>query len=713
MNSIHKSMQIFFFDDEPMFLYNYYTYEIIDVNKAALEKYGYSKSEFQRKRFIDLGRKINPDELDGIDKERFNPSAIWLHSDSEGKEFFVQYTSHLIHQNGHPAQFTIAHVVDSIIRSDKKNLALLPRIESVRAHLPMAMIEWDKNFKVRDWSDKATEIFGWEFEEVRGRNLFDIGLLPLKNRHVVEKQLSNFISNGKNYYSTESENRTEGGETIYCNWHNAAIYDPGRNLISIYSLVEDITDKRVAEIKLKESIESYKVLFNSIQDAMYILNEEGQFLEVNKGAERMYGYPREMFIGNTPDFMAAPGKVDMELTYSQMQYALNGEVQQFEWWGRKKSGEIFPKEVQLNPGTYFGKPVVIAIARDISERYEREQEVRHNEQLFRQLFQNAPVGIALLDKHKDVKLVNTAFEEIFGYKEEEIVEVSLDQIIVPEEKKREATDLSGSQISFDISTYRKRKDGNFVDVLIYGVPVKVDEKTIGIYGIYVDITERKKAEKKIKESLKEKEILLAEIHHRVKNNLAIITGLLELQAQNTVNEEAKMVLRDSQLRINSMALIHEKLYQSDNLSLIQFGKYIGELTDVISDSHITKEKPIKIEINSDLVEFTITQAIPCGLLMNEIVTNALKHAFKDRKNGTISISLKKKENIIQLVISDDGAGLPDNFEELKANSLGMTLIYTLANQLNAEMNIESERGTVYKLTFPLHQPNQIFNQKLM
>ena len=568
-----------------MFLYNYYTFEIIDVNEAALERYGYSKKEFQKMYFTDLGNKIKPEELDGIDKEMFNPSAIWTHSDRDGNKFYVQLTSHLIHQKGNPVQFTIAHVVDSIIRDEKKSLALLPRIESVRAHIPMAMIEWDKNFNVRDWSDKAKEIFGWEFEEVRGKNLFDIGLLPAKNREFVEKQLSDFITKGKNYFSTESENKTKDGKTIYCNWHNAAIYDLDRNLISIYSLVEDITDKRVAEQKLKESIESYKVLFNSIQDAMYILDEDGRFLEVNQGAERMYGYPREKFIGSTPDFLAAPGKVDMNLTYRRMEDALNGGVQQFEWWGRKKNGEIFPKELQLNPGKYFGKPVVIAIARDI--------------------------------------------------------------------------------------------------------------------------TERKKAEQKIKESLKEKEILLAEIHHRVKNNLAVITGLLELQVQNTDNDEAKTVLRDSQLRINSMALIHEKLYESDNLSLIQFGKYIGELIDVIADSHITKEKPIEIDIESDPIEFTITQAIPCGLLMNEIVTNALKHAFEGRKSGKIVISLKKEGDVIQLVISDNGVGLPDNFEEMKVKSLGMTLIYTLASQLNADMNIESGEGTVYRLTFEVQEAKHV------
>ncbi|MGF1671808.1 MAG: PAS domain-containing protein, partial [Balneolaceae bacterium] len=504
-----------FFDREPMFIYDYYSFEIFDVNKAALEQYGFSKEEFLKKRFIDLGRKISIDDFPDIDKNKFNPSAIWIHQDKKKQEFFIQLTSHLINYRGKPTQLSVAHVVDHLFKKNK-NLSLLPRIESVRAHVPMAMIEWDKKFNIRDWSDQANKIFGWDSESVRGKNLFDIGILPAEERNIYQANLENFISNGKNYYSSESESFTKKGEKIYCIWHNAAIYNVDRKLISMYSLVEDITDKRVAEKQLKESehrfrviteaslvgifmiqgekfkyvnpsfsrmtgystkelvhkkepfqliheddqsklyelkskwdtgeiesfdaelkaikkqgeiihvrvygskilldeqpavigvvvdetdrirthqnykesLESYKALFNSIHDAMYILDKDGKFIEVNQGAMDMYGFPKDKFIGNTPEILAAPGKVDMEQTNQFMKNVFEGSVEQFEWWGKKKNGEVFLKEVQLNPGTYFGKPVVIAIARDISDRYERDLEIRQNEELFRQLFQNAPV----------------------------------------------------------------------------------------------------------------------------------------------------------------------------------------------------------------------------------------------------------------------------------------------------------------------------------
>jgi len=832
MNLFNNSSETGFFGGNPMFVYDYYSFEIIEVNEAAVKLYGFTPGDFREKRFIDLGERVDPSQLKGLNSEKYNPTAIWEHQTKKGNRIYVQLTSHLINYKGKPAQFTIAHHIDELVRNEK-DFGKLPRIESVRAHIPMGMIEWDRSFNVRDWSDKAGEIFGWEFEEVRGMNLFEIGLLPVENREMIEKQLEDFITGEKNYFSTESENITKQGRHIYCNWHNAAIYDQDQNLVSIYSLVEDITDKRVAQKQLiesenrfrilseaslvgiymiqgdkfkyvnprfcsmtgyssgelvdkkepfhlvhpddtwilkqlkqkwekdavnsfdknlkaitkegriihvraygsrgvlngkpavigvvtdqtkqvemyrnyKESLESYKDLFNSISDAIYILDRDNRFIEVNHGAVKMYGYEKDEFIGNTPELLAAPGKVDMQLTQTYMEKTFAGEVQQFEWWGKKKNGEIFLKEVQLNPGTYFGEPVVIAIARDISERYEQEQEIKHNEELFRQLFQNAPIGIALLDEHKEVILVNKGFEQIFGFDTNEVRDVSLDKVIVPEEKRNEASSLSGSTQTFEVNTYRRRKDGKLVDVIIYGVPVTVEGKIIGIYGIYVDITDRKIAEQKIRESLKEKEVLLAEIHHRVKNNLAVITGLLELQAQGTDDASAKQVLRDSQLRINSMALIHEKLYQSENFSKIQFGNYISELTDVITRSYVTNEKPVEFNIQSDPAELTITQAIPCGLLLNEVVTNAMKHAFEGRDKGEIEIKMKKEGEKIRLTISDDGVGLPDNFEELEKKSLGMTLIHTLTSQLNGELEIQSNGGTAYELVFPVDEVKHKF-----
>lgn len=247
-----------------------------------------------------------------------------------------------------------------------------------------------------------------------------------------------------------------------------------------------------------------------------------------------------------------------------------------------------------------------------------------------------------------------------------------------------------------------RKDGSYVDVLIYGVPVTVNDKTVAIFGIYVDISERKQAEEKVKKSLREKEVLLAEIHHRVKNNLAVITGLLELQAFNTSSEEAIEVLKISQMRVNSIALIHEKLYQNENLSEISFEQYVKELTDVILDSMGTMQTDIDVSINVDPVNLTVNQAIPCGLILNEIITNSFKHAYPEKEKGNIEINLHRRGDEVYLSIVDDGIGIPDEIDLENPTSLGIELIRTLSEQLEAEAEFSNENpGTKFALHFTL------------
>lgn len=470
-------------------------------------------------------------------------------------------------------------------------------------------------------------------------------------------------------------------------------------------MVLDQTTQMEAISNFKESVESYRDLFDSIGDAIYIQDESGKFMEVNQGAVEMYGFDKGYFPGKNPADLSAPGKVNLEDIKMIFDKALKGEPQRFEWWGKRKNGEIFPQEVRLTPGKYFGQDVVIAVARDVTEQFEQQTELRHNEILFRQLFQNAPIGIAMLDEHKDIHMVNHGFERIFGFTEDEIRGLAIDQVIVPDDKIQEASKLSHSKISFEVSSRRKTKNGSLIDVVIYGVPVIIDGKTKAIYGIYVDITDRKHAEERVMSSLKEKEVLLAEIHHRVKNNLAVITGLLELQSYNTENEDARRALKDSQYRINSMALIHEKLYQSENLSQISFDIYIKELAQFISKSQTPEGKQIEIEVDADPVYVVITQAIPCGLLLNELITNAMKHAFNGNDCGKINIKFSKDNGTLKLIIEDDGVGLPDKFEQMKTKSLGMTLIRTLSKQLDSEMITQSSKGkgTKFEFTFDFEE----------
>jgi two-component sensor histidine kinase len=209
--------------------------------------------------------------------------------------------------------------------------------------------------------------------------------------------------------------------------------------------------------------------------------------------------------------------------------------------------------------------------------------------------------------------------------------------------------------------------------------------------------------KDLQEALAEKEVLIKEIHHRVKNNLAVISGLLELQMGYADNSFVSRVLSESQRRVQSISMIHEKLYQNERLAEIDFEKYVHELIDIIAYSFSSPDKDINIDIEIDDFKLGVDQGIPCGLILNEVVSNAFEHAFKGRKEGTIKIRMNEIGRKVRLIIKDDGKGLPENFENTERDSLGVTLVETLSQQLQGEYemtsNGEDGQGTRFSLEF--------------
>jgi two-component sensor histidine kinase len=204
----------------------------------------------------------------------------------------------------------------------------------------------------------------------------------------------------------------------------------------------------------------------------------------------------------------------------------------------------------------------------------------------------------------------------------------------------------------------------------------------------------------IEQSLKEKEVLIREIHHRVKNNLQIITSMLSLQIGKEEGTESEEILREAKQRIDSIALTHQMLYQNDNLSSILVGEYIQNLVRQIEASLPSSNIRLVTDITFSKKKINIDNAIPLGLLINELLTNSFKHAFKGRDSGTIKVSLEEEENYFIVKVSDDGIGLPDDFNSSERKSMGMDLIYILSDQLDAKLQVEVKNGTTFTLNIP-------------
>ena len=219
-----------------------------------------------------------------------------------------------------------------------------------------------------------------------------------------------------------------------------------------------------------------------------------------------------------------------------------------------------------------------------------------------------------------------------------------------------------------------------------------------VIAVSRDITERTIAEEKIKKSLEEKELLLKEIHHRVKNNLMIISSLLNLQSQTVDDERSRDSFKDIQNRARSMALIHEKLYQSTDLKRIDFGEYIRTLATELFHTYASTQH-IKLLMDVEKVFVDINTAIPLGLIINEIITNSLKHGFPNGKEGEIRVELHSINDSCEFKVKDDGIGFPENLDFRNTDSLGLQLVNSLTQQIDGEINMEVDHGTEFIINF--------------
>lgn len=332
---------------------------------------------------------------------------------------------------------------------------------------------------------------------------------------------------------------------------------------------------------------------------------------------------------------------------------------------------------------------------DISGKKIAEESLKKSEKQYRNLVDNALTGIYKTDPTGNILFANNALIEIFGLRPEEDISRLNIKSFYRDKKDREII-LDKLKDYGKLKEYEvefQKKDGTPMNILLSAT---MDEGTIS--GMMMDITKNKMAEEEIRRSLYEKEMLVKEIHHRVKNNLTVLSSLLNLQSKYIKDEASKNIFKESQNRARSMAIIHELLYKTDDLKRINFGDYIHTLTTELFRAYVSDDR-IKLNMDVEEVMVDINTAIPLGLIVNELVSNSMKHAFPENRSGTITIGFKLIDGIYSLVVADDGVGIPENMDFKNTDSLGLRIINMLTDQIEGNIKVEGENGTKFTIEF--------------
>jgi PAS domain S-box-containing protein len=347
--------------------------------------------------------------------------------------------------------------------------------------------------------------------------------------------------------------------------------------------------------------------------------------------------------------------------------------------------------------------IVVAV---LSEEIEQKDvKLRESEEKFRSVADSAVDGIITTDTEGKIVLFNSSLKNIFGYETDEMIGKQVTMLMPDRYKKifcanlekfksTGAHELAGKTFE----TIGLKKDGTEFPFEI-SIATWSSKGNVFITSIIRDVTERKKTEKLLQKSINDKEILLKEIHHRVKNNLMIISSLLNLQSRYIKDEESKNIFKESQNRAKSMALIHERLYQSTDLKRIDFGDYIRTLTDDLYHTYVLDSSIVKLNIQVEDLMLDIDHSIPLGLIVNELVSNSLEHAFPHGKSGEITIKFYSQGHKYLLEVKDDGVGIPNDIDYKNTDSLGLRLVTSLTEQIEGEIEFNNEHGTLFKISF--------------
>jgi PAS domain S-box-containing protein len=672
--------------------------KVLDVNKAMMEISGYTFEEYKNININNLYVHPEKDRTPLLRELELSGKLLDYEvklKRKDGSTYCALLNSELIEMDGEKVVITTTRDItdrrkaEEALKESEENLRFITdNMNDVIGQLNVEGI-------ITYFSPSIKQLTGYDPQELVGKGTSDL-VHPQDQEKVLNAIQEGILD--KKPSTVEYRTKISNGGFIWVESNGKAVYDADGNFKSAVFSVRDISDHKKVELALTESEKSYRELVDNSLVGIYKTNINGDILFANKAMAKL------AHLKSVEDFKA------QKIT----QFYKNLKDRDMIIEKLKKSGNVNQQELEMVSATNENINVLISanlsdntvsgMIIDITDLKKANKALRESEKKYKTLFESNPAYTIHAGLDGSTLDINAAAENVTGLSKNEFVGKHITELeIFPKDDLHMHKDMFSSLLKGeDVAPYESRiydKNSEIHWVETISTVIKNKDKPDSILIINRDIDKRKKSEEEIQASLKEKEVLLKEIHHRVKNNLQIISSSLDLQ-EDYVKEDptAVNVLRESQNRVISMAMIHEMLYQSKDLSHINFYDYIRNLTSNLFHSY-GAQVSITTEINVEQINLNIETAIPLGLLITELISNSLKYAFSNKDKGKITVSLTEKDGKFKLIISDNGVGLPKEIDFNTEATLGLRLVNSLVNQLDGTINLDRSQGTKYTITF--------------
>ena len=562
------------------------------------------------------------------------------------------------------------------------------------------IIAVDEELKVTEFNSAAQRKFGYKLEDIQGKHA-EVLYGTKGEFEAVQKAL-----NKDGSFTGEIINRTSDGEVFTSLLSASLIRTPEGEIVGLMGVSRDITEIKKAEQELIASEARYRDIFENASDFILSVDGKGNFKYANKSFRQTLGYShKDLLTANIREWVEE-GCIDPKKSLFDCFVSDKLNINFI-----SKKGRVILTSGESSIRTKDGKNHSIrVILRDVTEARTREREVIEQKAKLEAIFDSTE-NMMIWTLDNDYKVTSSNSNFIKGMKQirkkalkkaDDFIEVLSNEVyedLYQGQLNYFKRAFEGDAAQFELPL--EGQDGSPVWLQVFLNPIYVNNKLEEISCLSYDITDRIEIDRKIRDSLREKEVLLQEVHHRVKNNLQVISSILNLQTSYVSDEGTLEILRESQNRIKSMSFVHEALYRNTDMSHIDFSEYIETITRSLIQSYSIQTLPVEFVQELGEVELSLDQAIPCGLIVNELVTNALKYAYEGIKQPQLRVRLLEKNNRLTVLVSDNGVGLPKDFQYEESDSLGIQLVYTLTNQLDGEIRVDNSKGTSFTISFDM------------